>query len=231
VYLCGTRTDQGRAAALLGSITDEEASFVEAPAMVPFLEPGSGRPFRDDAGALWINCRPALSASCPARVTEKGVQLLAEVGGLVKAVDRSGLAWLAPDFQDPHGPLWRLWRAGRVCGTVAVPGVRPDGDELVSDQPGSVFIWTPVGLHHFVQDESGPSPYRLAATYQPVDQDGATYAPQGSRQGSRVAYSSLGYLVDISMQLGGNPNTHYRLHLIPVPGGAAAPQPGAAPKP
>jgi len=56
-----------------------------------------------------------------------------------------------------------------------------------------------------------------------------TLAPASTNQYPVVAYSSLGYLVTVSAQPGPEKGTHYRLHLIPLPGDGAATQP-AAPK-
>jgi hypothetical protein len=116
-----------------------------------------------------------------------------------------------------------------VSGDVDVPGGDESDTYLTTDQPGSVFIWTAMGLHHLIRTEKAPSPYRLAATYHPVDEEGMTFAPASTNQYPVVAYSSLGYLVTVSAQPGPEKGTHYRLHLIPLPGPEATTQ-SAAPK-
>ena len=231
VYL-STAVESPGGRAFLGTFEGDKAHFVAVPAQLRTSVYAMARPFRDDTGGLWITSAREGGGFDTVRITEKGAAVLgtrSDDGVWIRGVDRAGYVWLTPGPGDKGSRGWRLRRDGRLCGEVAFPGGNELENYLSTDAPGSVFVWTALGLHHLIRDEKGPAPYRLAATYHPVDEEGMTFAPASTNQYPVVAYSSLGYLVTVSAQPGPEKGTHYRLHLIPLPGDGAATQP-AAPK-
>jgi hypothetical protein len=134
--------------------------------------------FRDREGGFWV---PGYAPDRPAfTIKDRRTVRLGESGPLQTftnnvwpvLVDRSENVWLAEMGLVQAKSRFSVWRDGKIVQELDVPGA----DELyglVSDQPGSVYAWTTLGLHHFVNasqhgvnaNQHGPAPFRLAQTY------------------------------------------------------------------
>ena len=79
-------------------------------------------------------------------------------------MDKSGVFWLAArNVNGLRSGVVRLWKDGAEVGRVQLPGLWSLG--IVSEKPGSVWVWTYGGLCHLVaSDPKKPGDYRLVST-------------------------------------------------------------------
>jgi hypothetical protein len=80
-----------------------------------------------------------------------------EVPSDIVMIDRSGIAWL-----DATGDVIPLCKDGKIVGHITVPGA--EQCTIRSDKPGSVWVWTIAGLHHFTAAPGSPE-YSLKGVY------------------------------------------------------------------
>ncbi len=70
-------------------------------------------------------------------------------------LDHSGIVWLAP----VNGRT-DLWKNGKLIGSVTVPGAT-NGAKIFSDKAGSIWYWTPLGLHHLTSTRPETADYQV----------------------------------------------------------------------
>lgn len=186
-------------------------TFMEAPtwsvdAQMPFG-------FRDSEGALWLPSyakevtpskfppgSPQYLLNRPRRenrtirVTERGPLEELPVDAWPFLIDASNVVWLAAMGQGrPLGHFW-IWREGKIVQELQIPGAQ-EMRTICSDKPGSVFVGTGLGLHHFVEHVENGKQFRLKQTYSLPDS--ITIPNQYS-----CPYSNLaGLVVPISREL------------------------------
>lgn len=174
---------------------------------------------RDDSGALWVpgSVRVAggtadwIRGQVALRVMEQGIAQELPNAGWAKLKDESGNVWLgAIRGKDEH--TFNIWRDGKIVHTLAVPGAS-EHSALVSDKPGSVYVWTGTGLRHLVaKDPTQPGAYSLGALH-------AVKGIEGSEQG--VTLSRLGFLAVTTYSDRGGPRRYY-LYVVRLPQANAA---------
>lgn len=170
---------------------------------------------RDRAGALWVpgSVRGSrgtcdwISGQLALRITEKGVVQKLKSAGWARLVDQSGNVWLG-SVRGKAATTFNIWRDGRIAHALTVPGAH-ERSVLFSDRPGSVFVWTKLGLQHLLaKDPRDPRSFALGKLYSIEGIDGHSI---------RAAYSPLGYfLLGAYSDQGGR---RYSLHMVPLPKG------------
>lgn len=158
---------QGRS--FLARLVDGNIEFTPAPHAT--ASGGSTLCLRTDDGALWIPCQDAeargnitqVLSYRPAIVTHEGEKNDGPREGWPALIDRSGNVWLVEKKHTPTDGLM-IWRDGRIVQRLKMPG-KVIADNLFSDRPGSVFVWTSQGLHHLVVSEDDPETFTLKSTH------------------------------------------------------------------
>ena len=169
---------------------------------------------RDATGALWVPSEDRRSFGTGDRVEgQLTIRMAAE--GPVEQLRDAG--W--PCLKDKNGNIWLgaihgrrpevfgVWRDGKILHALTVPAAF-DGSDMFSNKPGSVFVWTSMGLQHLVApDPAKPAHYSLAKLYFPRDFVGKKTVMKPTTLGM-VAISSQAeqdngtkvylYLIDIS---------------------------------
>ena len=177
--------------------------------------------------SIWLNRvstqSPAVPAEANQRIAQRfdGMRTVDELRdvGWPKLLDRSGLLWTSTDWGPKAGSMCVL-RPGRdgkpaeIIGRVHVPYADTRAMMCLSDRPGSVFIWSHSGLHHFVASPAAGGDYRLRATYH-LQGDGKTLCRFSSSWRS-LDYTPLGYFLVLNFD-NSRGSLDWRLHLIPVP--------------
>lgn len=130
---------------------------------------------RDFEGALWLpTYDPPASKGLTLQAEHRTIRL-GEQGPLEEItknawpflVDRSGNVWLARMGKvtppKPRSHFW-IWRRGKIVQELQIP-LANDMRGMFSDKPGSVYVWTSLGLHHLIANEAEGSEFRVAQTY------------------------------------------------------------------
>lgn len=165
-----------------------------------------------DGGALWVpgvwsdsSQGDVRGGMFPHRVSERGVTASPRDVGWPRLADGDGNVWFAGTHgSDPFTEL-NVWRDGKISAKLKVRA--EDRSTFFSDAPGSVYLWSDSGLHHFVARRPGdPSSFALDTTHAVV---GLSFDIL------RVEYSSLGFIVVTTE--GGLRDPRFYLHLIPLP--------------
>lgn len=133
---------------------------------------------RDHQGAFWLPAYLQTRTASNALRREHRTIRLGAHGPLEEfdnhswpfLLDQAGNIWLAKMGQTlpplPRSHFW-IWRDGKIVQEIKIPFAQ-DMRGIFSDKPGSVYVWTSLGLHHLVAD--GPEyrgPYVLRQTYAP----------------------------------------------------------------
>ena len=206
VYIADFRLDQGRA--FCARVKDGRLVFT--PAQRPAARQELFLNVREPNGALWIGSYKLgrsgqfyYSGGARAyRVTGGGKAQEVKGYGWARLCDRSGNVWLG------SGDSLRVWRAGKITRPPRVPRMTT-GSRMFSDRPGSVFVWTPYGLHHLVAlDPNRPADFTHRGQYTPQGLDEHVW---------RAACSRLGYIVAYTDQRDERGRPRRRLHLIDLP--------------
>jgi len=179
---------------------------------------------RDRSGGLWVpgSVRGSggtcdwISGQLALRITGEGAVGQWKNAGWATLADQGGNVWLG-SIRGQEQDVFNIWREGRTVHTVAVPGAF-ERCALVSDKPGSVFVWTRLGLRHVVADDPArPGAYALGKLYTVPAFEGAEQV---------AGFSRLGLLAVTTCR--DRPGSRkYYLYLIRLPGSGAAPSPFA----
>jgi len=158
---------QGRS--FLAHLVDGNIEFTKAPHATAHAS--SALCLRADDGALWIGCQDAeprgnvtqILSYRPAIITHEGEENDGPSEGWPALIDRSGNVWLVEKKHTPTDGLM-IWRDGRIVQRLKMPG-KVSADNLFSDRPGSVFVWTSQGLHHLVASEQDSGSFSLKSSH------------------------------------------------------------------
>jgi hypothetical protein len=85
---------------------------------------------------------------------------------------------------------------------------------VIADQPGSVYVFAPLGLLHYTAADPAHPTYALKTTYVPQLQEQPLWRFDDQ---PRVLYSPLGFFVTTQRPEVTNGNQHAKLILIPRP--------------
>jgi hypothetical protein len=185
---------------------------VESGALIFEIAPHSSdlhqttHPLYDADGALWVlgeskdkERRNGISTFC---LTAKGIG--DEIKDLLPyLVDPSGNVWGRPGpYPMAKDPL-KVWRGGHVSEGPALHGLDRYA-RLLSDRPGSVYVWTDLGVQHLVASAADPAQFKVDRVY--------SLAIEGRPW--QIDYTPLGFFV-ISSFVPRQPICN--LDLVPLP--------------
>ncbi len=206
----------------LATVQNGEVELSPAPA------PGDIQPFLDDQHALWLmGWQPgeagSLSAWQKVHVVRLGIISAAatqpaHAGKIDEFIVDSppvlldtagGIVWLAPVREQIS-----LWQHGKIVGQVHVPGSDIAAKAFL-EKPGSVWVWTAVGLYHFAANPARPGDYALIGTF--VVQDGDATLFRTTAEGDS-GVSSRGFFYTMTHNPSAAPDHGRRLiHVIQLP--------------
>jgi hypothetical protein len=225
VYLASLRLDLNGGVAYLGHVSSGKVVLERAPDCGIHFPPAW--PVRMPDNSIWLNRvsmqSPAVPAEANRRMAQRfdGMRTVDELRdvGWPKLLDRSGLLWTSTDWGGKAGSMCvvRPGRDGKpaeTIGRVHVPYADIYAMMCLSDRPGSVFIWSHAGLHHFVASPAAGGDYRLRATYH-LQGDGKTLC-RFAWSWRSLDYTPLGYFLVLDFD-NSRGSLDWRLHLIPVP--------------
>jgi len=217
VYI-GAQPGMGAGGALLEVV---EGKVVATPVAVSgFGGNGLAVGVRDGQGGIWIGGTAPAKDNKPAapavmRLTEQGIVEQFPSSGSPIFRDKAGNFWLTASAMS--SPLYTA-SVYEVCDkmaagqSVTVPWASAM-TPLVSDKPGSVYLWTVAGLQHLVaEDPAAPSKYTLKETVFPVGDPLPIFVYNSST--NQIAYSDLGFIVAANCQNRIDGKTY--LYLIPM---------------
>ena len=134
---------------------------------------------RDPQDHLWIagsirssggTC-DCISGQLALRAADAGVVEEIKNAGWAKLCDKAGNVWLGQIRGGQPGE-YRIWRNGRIAGQISVP-TADDYSRLISDAPGSVYVWTASGLYHLIAVGSPESTdFKVEGIYTVTDAPG-----------------------------------------------------------
>jgi hypothetical protein len=214
VYVTDFMMVHDRGSSQFGEVKDGKILFSKAPHT---CERGfMSLSITDDEGGLWIpgSVRGSggtcdwIRGQLALRIMEKETRAELKNSGWATLNDKSGNIWLGK-IRSKDVNLFNIWRKGEIKHSVRVPGASARS-VLIADKPGSVFVWTELGLQHMVaKDSSRPAVYSPGKLH-------TVRGFEGSAQNSR--FSSLGYIAVAvySDRYGARKN---RLYLIKLPVG------------
>jgi hypothetical protein len=151
--------------ALIGEIKDDDLLVEPAPQF------GSAHlarlPIGDDGGGLWVAGDSQGRVRFPPaayRLTADGVEQ--RIAGTAPwLMDRGGNLWLRDEQGPAGGRRMRIWRDGELRDAPPVGGLRADAP-IFSDAPGSVYVFTDLGLQHLrAPDPRRPADFELGEVY------------------------------------------------------------------
>ena len=129
--------------------------------------------FEDADRTIWL-AQGARSPYEVRRIGPPGAMESFQISQVPALLDRSDIVWLTPANE-----TFELLKDRKVVGKVTVPGA-DDTTKLVSDKPGSVWVWTPSGLQHYAADPARPADYQLRQTLNVQGEDGTPIAARGA---------------------------------------------------
>ena len=181
----------------------------------------SGEPLRsifDHDGALWLPAFRTGRGYFAYRVPKTGdPQEIADVGAPSSSTrpETSGRSRSSP------GPATSSssGATARSSRRLQVPNTDGDAAFLVSDRPGSVYLWTGLGLQHLVADGPRFTQYRLENRYTVEGLQGIHATKDLLSPSPHYAYVGQGYLAVLNrLEVR---NSAYHLYLIKLPAGDA----------
>jgi hypothetical protein len=165
MYVAGNSASHPKKAAVM-SYDDGKFRSVEVPRATEKI-------WRAPDGALWVVYRQTPDGKNPdaridkialARIDATGVTKEHILPALPVLLDKSGILWLVGECDDRvRSGNFLLWKDGQILSTVQVPGLWK-GDKITTDKPGSVYLWTNLGLHHLIAPPATPTQYTLKST-------------------------------------------------------------------
>jgi tetratricopeptide (TPR) repeat protein len=203
--LAPIRQDRG----FLGSVRAGRLEFTPAPHCEANAECDLDC-LRDRDGAVWVpsdNPEPqGWSRPLAVRLDQSGEPKRIAVPAWPRLADAAGNVWLGALHYGPY-PQDTLWvvRHGEVVQQLRLPG-RTFRDLMFSDRPGSVYVWTVVGLTHLTAEAPEYRDYRQAAVYPVPDVRGTIRA---------VAYAPHGYMAAVAFT--DLPKREYHVYLVELP--------------
>ena len=207
VIVAATRFDQGTRP-VLGEIRNGKPHFTELNAKISPMHPG----LRDAQGNLWLGGADRSNATILIK-TDGTMQTICETGHPL-LLDASGNIWIGPNSEGGIGTTeFEVWKNGRKAQSLSIPGLTAERF-LFSDRPGSVYVWTGLGLKHFVADGPEYVNFRLDRFYTVPALSGTT---------CNIKYSKQGYLVFVTaqnapgQQAGGELMREFKLFTVPLP--------------
>lgn len=208
VYVSDLKLRHDGGKSFFGDLMDSKLKFTEAPHALR----GQAKFFALPAGrdSVWITATEGratgssdtTSGQRAIRINKEGIAEDHKDIGQPALVDRSCL-WLTSVWGKPPDLVHR-WRDGKLLQELHIPSFT--GGLLCSDDDGSVYALTAIGLQRLVADQAEKDQYRL----------GEQYAIEGlSCRTTSEGYSRQGYIVVATHSQIGLP-AHW-LHLIKLP--------------
>ena len=213
VYMTDFMLVHDRGSSHFGRVVEGKPQFTKAPHTCE--RSAMHLSVRDDDDGLWIpgsvrggggTC-DFISGQLAIRIAEDDTMQQLNNEGWARLKDRSGNVWLGR-IRGESLDRFNIWRNGKVVHSVTVPGVLEQFGGLFSDRPGSVFVWTKLGLRRLIaRDPANPAKYSLGKLYHVKDLEGAPRVMRHSRRGL-FAFTTFSDR--------GGPRRHY-LCLVKVP--------------
>jgi tetratricopeptide (TPR) repeat protein len=199
---------QGRS--FLGEVRDGRLQFTSAPNCAGDAEHVLDY-VRDREGGVWVAAdnaepRPGWSGSPAVCIDQGGERQRLAAAAWPRLADAAGNVWLGALRYGLH-PQDTLWvvRQGKIVQELRLPG-RTFRDPMLSDRPGSVYVWTVAGLVHLTAEGPEYRNYRQAAVYPVLDVRGTIRS---------VAYTPHGYMAAVTFTA--PPKREYHVYLVELP--------------
>jgi hypothetical protein len=207
IYGCDRNGNADRLPGFFGEVKDGKLHFSQAPKIE--IPVGQSLDIREADGSHWaasyLKDPKGVMRQYAVLLGTEGIREKLGPGGCPLLVDAAGNLWLMEKNFAPGGCTFKLWRKGEWGPEITVPNISRCFPPF-SDRPGSVYVWTTLGLQQLVADPPEGNKYQLGQLYSIDELSGEVQT---------IAYNKQGYVV-LLMQ-GGSNNSPYTLGIVKLP--------------